>query len=198
MDLLSPETLPFRRAVRALSPFTDADFAHMGPGVQCTKLAKREPWVTAGEIPRMVGFLLSGSVRYFYIVDGVEHTSYFSTEGEWLAAYTSFLRQTPSNLSIAALEDSVLLTISYDQLNAWEREDGFSYRINHLMRKLAEYIIACYDERVAAFVLRSPEERYRQLADTTDYLQRIPQQYIANYLGITPVSLSRIRKRLVP
>ncbi|MGB3799291.1 MAG: Crp/Fnr family transcriptional regulator [Lewinella sp.] len=197
MDLLSDETHLFRQAVRALSPFTNDDFAYMSAGIRCQKLGKRDLWIDAGQIPRTVGFVLSGALRYYHTIEGIEHTSYFSVEGEWAASYSSFLRQSPSQIAIQALEDTVLLTFSQEQLTAWENDDKFSYRINHFLRKLAEYTIACYDDRVAAFVLQSPEQRYRQLAEETEYLQRIPQQYIANYLGITPVSLSRIRKRLV-
>ena len=198
MDLLSEETRLFRRCVRELSPFTNEELVHMGAGVRRHTLRKRELWIDAGQIPRTVGFILSGSLRYYYTVEGTEQTSYFSVEGEWAASYTGFLRQTPSRVSIQALEDTVLLTFSYEQLSIWEQEEHFRYRINHFLRKLAEFTIACYDDRVAAFVLQSPEERYRHLAEETDYLQRIPQQYIANYLGITPVSLSRIRKRVAP
>jgi hypothetical protein len=64
-------------------------------------------------------------------------------------------------------------------------------------RLVAEYLICCYEERVVSFVTQKPEERYRQLLlKQPDLLQRIPQHYVANYLGITPVSLSRIRKRI--
>jgi CRP-like cAMP-binding protein len=64
-------------------------------------------------------------------------------------------------------------------------------------RMVAEYLICCYEDRLVSFITQTPEERYRQLLQMQpDLLQRIPQHYVANYLGITPVSLSRIRKRM--
>jgi CRP-like cAMP-binding protein len=65
-------------------------------------------------------------------------------------------------------------------------------------RLIAEHYLICYEDRVTAFITQTPEERYLQLLSTgREILQRMPQHYIANYLGITPVSLSRIRKRIL-
>jgi hypothetical protein len=64
-------------------------------------------------------------------------------------------------------------------------------------RMIAEYLICCYEERVLSFLSQSPEERYLHLLESQPaFLQKVPQHYLANYLGIPPVSLSRIRKRI--
>ena len=182
-------------ALRRLSPFTDYELALLRSGVHTNHLEKRDCFVKAGKYSREVGFVYAGAVRYYYLKDGTEVTNYFCLEGDWVGAYTSFLRQTPSNLYIEALEDTRLLTFSYDQLRAWEAIPDLAYRVNHFCRRLAEYYIGCYDDRVASFVLQTPEERYLAFR-ASGHWQRIPQQYIANYLGVTPVSLSRIRKRV--
>lgn len=113
-----------------------------------------------------------------------------------MSAYTSFLRQTTSLLYIEAIEPTYLLTFTFNLLNEWEADDLLTHRVNHFSRRLAEYYLGCYDDRVASFILSTPEERYFQFLDRPEVMQRIPLQYIANYLGITPVSLSRIRKRI--
>ncbi|MNL63070.1 hypothetical protein D3C87_1871610 [compost metagenome] len=65
-------------------------------------------------------------------------------------------------------------------------------------RLVAEHYICCYEDRISSFILDTPEERYLKMLKTDpDIMQRVPQHYVANYLGITPVSLSRIRKRTV-
>jgi len=73
-----------------------------------------------------------------------------------------------------------------------------AYKMERFGRLIAEHYLCCYEDRIASFITQSPEERYLQLLQTgKDILQRMPQHYIANFLGITPVSLSRIRKRLI-
>ena len=195
-DLLPEEDARYREALRTLSPFTNAEFAAMVPGLKVRTLGKHEHFLKADEYTKTVGFLLGGSVRYYFLKDGVETTSYFSLEGDWVGAYTSFLRQEPSRIYIQALEDTRLLTFSFDRLRQWEQTELLGYRVNHFSRRLAEFYIGCYDDRVASFILQTPEERYLALLDQPEVMRRIPQRYIANYLGITPVSLSRIRKRI--
>jgi ribosomal protein L10 len=64
-------------------------------------------------------------------------------------------------------------------------------------RLMAEYIVTCYEDRTNSFITHTPEERYLKLLETgKEILQKVPQHYIANYLGITAVSLSRIRNRI--
>ena len=73
-----------------------------------------------------------------------------------------------------------------------------AYKVEKFGRLVAEETIICYEDRVASFITQTPEERYLQLYNTgKDILRRMPQHYIANYLGITPVSLSRIRRRVL-
>jgi hypothetical protein len=63
---------------------------------------------------------------------------------------------------------------------------------------VAEYYLICYEERVSSFLTKTPEERYLDLLNTgREIIQRMPQHYIAHFLGITPVSLSRIRRRIM-
>lgn len=198
MNLAAEALTDFHHSLRSLSPFTDEELQLMVAGMQLVELDKRTTFVRADERSRSVGYVLSGAVRYYYLKDGVETTSYFCLPGDWVGAYTSFLRQEPSKVYIESLEPTRLLTFSFDQLRRWEASPTFAYRINHFSRRLAEYLIGCYDDRVASFILQSPEERYLQLLDKQPgVLQLIPQQYLANFLGVTPVSLSRIRRRIL-
>jgi CRP-like cAMP-binding protein len=196
IDLLSDTYAPLRASLRQLSPFTDEELLTLAAGLRCRNLARRALFLPAGRVCRAVGYVLSGAVRYYYVQDGQEVTNYFCLENDWVGSYTSFLRQEPSLVAIEALEQTDLVTFSFGQLHAWEQSPDLAFRINHFLRRLAEYYIGCYDDRVVSFVLQSPEERYRRLMERSDLMQRVPQQYLATYLGITPVSLSRIRKRI--
>jgi CRP-like cAMP-binding protein len=134
-------------------------------------------------------------MRHYYTRDGEEKTTYFYFENHLVSSYFSAITGKPSELTIEALTDSRLLTFPYahlkslyDQSPKWER----------FGRLLAEYVAMGLEERMAGLLMMSPEERYLQLlqGNKQKIIERIPQHYIANYLGITPVSLSRIRKRL--
>ena len=73
-----------------------------------------------------------------------------------------------------------------------------AYKMERFGRLTAEHYLCCYEDRVTAFITQTPEERYLHLMQTRkDVMLRMPQHYIANYLGITPVSLSRIRRRIL-
>ena len=73
-----------------------------------------------------------------------------------------------------------------------------AYKMERFGRMIGEHYLCCYEDRVVSFLTQSPEERYLQLLNTgREILQRMPQHYIAHFLGITPVSLSRIRRRIL-
>ena len=73
-----------------------------------------------------------------------------------------------------------------------------AYKMERFGRLVSEHYLICYEDRVSSFITKSPEERYLDLLNTgMEILQRMPQHYIAHFLGITPVSLSRIRRRIM-
>jgi len=154
-----------------------------------------EYFLEQGNICRYVGFIEKGLVRYFMNVDGSEMTIYFNKENEFVCNYQSFLPRIASNTSIQAVEESVLRVISFENLqrlySGVKEGDKFG-------RIAIEYVFLSGMEQLKSFYTDSPTERYQQfLSSYPDLAQRIPQYYIASYLGIKPQSLSRIRKKLV-
>ena len=145
-----------------------------------------------------LGFILAGSVRLYHLKDGEEITEYFCQEHEFISSYKSFLKQLPSVPSIQALEDLLLITLKHQALTQLYDNPIIGHKMERFGRRIAEELISCYEDRVLAFVTKSPEERYTSIIRCNpSMLQHIPQRYLANYLGITAVSLSRIRKRIV-
>jgi CRP-like cAMP-binding protein len=154
-----------------------------------------EHFLEQGNICRYVGFIEKGLVRYFINVDGSEKTIYFNKENEFVCNYQSFLPRIASNTSIQAVEASVLRVISFENLqrlySGVKEGDKFG-------RRAIEYVFLSGMEQLKSFYTDSPTERYQQfLSSYPDLAQRIPQYYIASYVGIKPQSLSRIRKKLV-
>lgn len=147
-----------------------------------------------GKTAKELYFINKGLVRLYYTKDGEEITGYIFKEGLFASSYDSFLRGVPSIQTLETLEECQLLVVDsrrlellFDQLP----------KMNVLVRKVAEQRFINCQQILSSFILDSPEERYRKfLAMHGDLLLRVPHHMIASYLGITPVSLSRIRKRI--
>jgi CRP-like cAMP-binding protein len=197
MDTLSA-LAGFRKYAERLLPFTDEEWQEFEKYLSIQTLSKKEHFVKRGEVCDGFGYIAAGSVRYYLIrEDGEELTSYFSFSDELVSSYKSFLRQEPSLTCIQALEDVTIVCLTYNGIQALLLHPLLKHKIERFGRLVAEYYICCYEERVQAFIMQSPEQRYKDLLrDGQDIIRRIPQHYIANFLGITPVSLSRIRKRI--
>lgn len=158
-------------------------------------LKKGEFFLKEGEVNNKLGFVVKGLVRYFVYKNTEESTLEFSKEGEFIAEYQSFLNQSESIQCIQAIEDTLLLVTDYDGLQTIynKTKNGnligrivIEYRFGHLMQQLL------------SIYMHTAEERYLHFQKTfPDLVQRIPQYYIASYVGVKPESLSRIRKRLI-
>ncbi len=151
--------------------------------------------VEYGEVCREICFLNKGCVRLYYLTDdGEEVSGFLFTEGLFLSALESFLAESPSVQVLETVEPCELLVLPKMKLEKLYEELP---KTQVFMRKLLEERFVNAQKVVASFVLDKPEERYLKLiAAQPDLLQRFPQHVLATYLGITPVSLSRIRKRI--
>lgn len=148
-----------------------------------------------GRTARELFFILKGLVRLYYSKDGEEITGFIFRENLFASSYESFLRQTPSIQTLETLEDCDLLVIHYDEL---QRLYELLPKMHILARKVAEQRFINAQMMLSSFILDTPEERYRKFeAQHGDLLLRVPHHIIASLLGITPVSLSRIRKRIM-
>ncbi|WP_164779542.1 Crp/Fnr family transcriptional regulator [Paenibacillus kobensis] len=159
------------------------------------RIRKQEHYVRAGEEADSVGFVASGLFRLYYSTkEGDEYNKSFCGQGDWIASYSSLLLREPSFFSIQALSDGELLTFRYrdyqtlyDRHPCWER----------LGRIIAERMFIQKEKRERELLLLPAEARYRLFSEQFGHVaEQIPQYHIASYLGITPVALSRIRRRL--
>ncbi|HAL81021.1 MAG TPA: Crp/Fnr family transcriptional regulator [Mucilaginibacter sp.] len=161
-------------------------------------LKKKQNFAEPGLVCNEVGFIILGSVRYYNVREGEEITGYFSFENEFVSSYKSFLTRQPALNYIQALEPTIFVTFSQKSMQLMLAPPLLAYKIERFGRLIAEYYLCCYEDRMTAFITKTPEERYLDLLSTgRDVLQRIPQHYIAHFLGITPVSLSRIRRKIL-
>lgn len=171
----------------------------VGEWVQFSHLFKRREvpaktiLLQEGQISRTMFFIEKGCLRTWVNHDGKEITTQFFFEGDRVASIESFRTNQPSLYSIESLEPGILQTISQqDFQNALENLPEIKKELEeHLLRRLLHTQKLFY-----SYLKNNPQKRYEELIEEHPHIiQRIPQHYIASYLGITPVSLSRIRNR---
>lgn len=159
------------------------------------RIMRSEAYLSEGTLCDRIAFICTGAFRMFYDIDGEESCKDFQFEGSFTGSLYSLLTQETSRFTVAALEDSVILEIKradlfdlYDRFKVWER----------FGRLYAQHLFIYKEKREAALLLESSAQRYQNLLkEYPRHLQRIPQKYLASYLGIKPESLSRIRKQLM-
>ena len=192
---MQPQFVSLFTFIDAMVPLTSEAWNDIQHRIVHHIYARRETMVKEGKICRHLAYVIKGSFRYFKMIDGVEVTTYFSFENNWISDYTSFLTSKPGNVTIEAMEDSEVLVLSYADMQYLYNHHPVWERFGRLM---AEYLTTCLDERMQSLLLKTPEERYlKALRDNSFYFDRVPQHYIASYLGVAPESLSRIRRRIM-
>jgi CRP-like cAMP-binding protein len=160
---------------------------------QPKRLRKRQYFLQEGDVCKYLGFIVKGSARMFSVDDkGHEHIIRFGLESWWLSDAESFTALTPSRFNIEMLEDSELLIVSV--ADAYELRDK-SKVFDLTVKAMDTQASVATQKRIHAAISMTAEERYEELATTyPQFLQRFPQNMIASYLGLSPETLSRIRK----
>jgi len=192
---LQESTQLLRRHIHRFVEMPDASWGMLLPHLQEKTLRKGQCFATEDRKAKEIAFVLEGNLRQYYTNNGEEKTTYFYFENNLMASYISCITGQPSRLSIEALTPCRLLVFGYNVLQELYTQDKQWAQFGRL---IAEYLAIGLEERMVGLLTLSPEERYLQLltGNKQKIITRIPQHYIANYLGITPVSLSRIRNRV--
>lgn len=159
------------------------------------KIKKGKHFLKEGQPNLLLGFIVKGLVRiYINKNEEEEATIDFSKEGDFITVYESFIKKGISTQSIQALEDTLLLVITSDDLQTMFQNlpDG-----NKLGKILIENRFIELAKQLLSIYLHNAEQRYLHFLKTyPDLVNRIPQYYISSFVGVKPQSLSRIRKRL--
>jgi CRP-like cAMP-binding protein len=153
-------------------------------------IKKGENLQNFGQTCKTIYFLKTGVARIFYYKDGIDITESFSFEGEIIARVESLFTGNPSQKAIQILEDTEIMAINATQL--FDLYDEFP-QIERLFRLIFEAGYVETVKRIESIQFHTAEERYQALMKKPNLLQKIPLKHIASYLGITQVSLSRIR-----
>ncbi|CCH52074.1 cyclic nucleotide-binding protein [Fibrisoma limi BUZ 3] len=159
-------------------------------------LAKDGLYVGEGDICSTIAFIEKGCGRLYYEFDGWDVSKEFVFENGLLGSFVSFFSQRPANVNVAALEETHILEMQYDDVMqlcgtypVWQR-----FGVVLLQDQLTRL-----ERRETSLLKDAPEERYRRLlTEHPKVLKRIPPDHIASYLGITPETLSLYQSRQEP
>ena len=139
-------------------------------------------------------FVLAGLVRQYKNVDGVERTTNFFSDEQWILSFTTFAEDTVSLENLVCAEDTTV--VIGNEKKAMELFKVYP-RFETISRIVMETVFSQDQTRMSFYLTDTPEQRYLRLMETNRGLfQRVPQYQLASYIGVTPESLSRIRKRL--
>ena len=157
------------------------------------KIESKTVLLNAGEVAGYIHFIKKGCLREWFNKDGKDITFQFFFEGQAVASIESLMTRQPSMFTIESIEPSTIISISkkdFEQIQQIypELKEGFQQMMFLRFRN--------YTQLFLSRIKDTPKERYDDLIKNhPEFIQRIPQHYIASFLGITPVSLSRIRNK---
>ena len=159
-----------------------------------TKTFKRKETMSQPDvIPNEIFFINKGLIRVLVTDnEGVEHTSYFAAENQFIADYSNFIQKQPSFYTLQTIEETevVVLPRSVIEWGYKNLTEG-----QKLGRLIAEFYFIYQDERTKNMYIRTPKQRYDNITQVFPNIHnRVPQHMIASYLGITPIHLSRLKK----
>lgn len=154
---------------------------------------KNELVQTIGSSCRTIYFVKHGSARIFYYKDGIDITEHFAFENDLIVRVESLFTGKPTAKGIQAIDNTVLVAI--DARSLFELYDRY-HDIERLFRLLFEREHVNTVKRIESLQFKSAKERYNELLESTDYVLKIPLKHLASYLGVTQVTLSRIRADL--
>jgi CRP-like cAMP-binding protein len=176
--------------------FTEEEIQEAMPLFKEKALKKSEAFISEGERSTEVGFILSGIFRSFYLSGAGEEITYcFRFPGEFVTAYSSFITGQGSLENMQTLTKTELLVISKADVEMLA--DKFTGWLKFL-KITAEQQYIELEKRIFQLQRVHAKQRYDDLLKNhPEYVQQIPLQHIASYLGITQRHLSRIRKELV-
>ena len=161
---------------------------------ELNKINKKDFLLQDGNVCNFIGFIAKGTIRHFHIKEGIEKTCDISFENSWVTDFQSFTHNTSSIMNLQAMNDTTVFIIQKKNLYKLYSECSKYETFGRLM---AEQVAQRATEIAMSLSSDKPEERFQNLLlKQPDLFQKIPQKYIANFLGVSPESLSRIQKRI--
>ncbi|SFN06327.1 cAMP-binding domain of CRP or a regulatory subunit of cAMP-dependent protein kinases [Chryseobacterium oleae] len=180
---------------RSFNLFSEVEIKEFLPLFETRKVHKNDFFVQEGEKCKEIAFIVSGIFRSYYISDeGKDMTYCFRFPNQLMAGYSSFISDCPSRENMQAITDADLMVLKKDAVDDLVTDD---LNWTRFLKMIAEQEYLELEKRFFQLQRDTAAQRYEALlGNQPDYVQKIPLQYLASYLGITQRHLSRIRKEV--
>ena len=182
----------FRQYLHTHEPLTEAEFSLIAAHLNSRHLGRGEYLLQVGQVCRDFIFVEQGCLRYVLPAE-IDLTVWLAFPNNFGSEAQSFLSGQPSRFYVEAIDDTKLVFLPKTSLETLYQHIP---KLHVLVRKIWEEGIVDMIERMVSLQADPAPKRYLDLVQNSDYLQRIPQKYLASYLGVTPSSLSRIRRQI--
>lgn len=180
-----------RKHIEEITPISDEEFEFIKSFFTLKRVRKHQYLVQEGDQVQLEYLILTGIFRVFYLdQEGKEHIIQFAGENWWMADYQAFFNQQKATLHITCMEDGELLCLSLD---GREKLAASLHKMEHFFRtKLTRGYVA-QQRRIRSLLSSTPQQRYEEFCQLYPLmLQKIPKKYIAEYLGVSRETLSRL------
>ena len=160
-----------------------------------SKVVKKNNYLLRqGDTCKDLVFVQKGCLRLYYLKDDIEVNVWFAFQQSSAIEIYSFISENPSSYFLQAIEDSEVLYLPKTELDKLYQ---YQPKMQEMMRNFWEAVLLDLINRFTALQKDSAEKRYLDLLNKPAYLETIPQKYLASFIGVTPTSLSRIRKQII-
>ena len=180
--------------LNAIYPLSDELKSHLLQILKIAEISKKDYLLKAGHFCSRICFIEKGLFRCYYVKDDHEVCSWFMKEGDVIISVQSFYEQKTSYESIQALEDCTVIYIDYRELQHLYRQFP---EFNFIGRILTEKYYCQSEQRLFSIRMQRSQERYDYLLEHhPELVLRVPAKYLASYLGITEVTMSKVKGRM--
>lgn len=184
----------FKKYLMQITPMDNESFDIAIKYYKIERIYKGEYLVKEGQICHKIAYIHEGLFRIYYLKEGVEINTCFCKENSITSSFNSFTHHIPSNESIQALEDSVTVTLSSDNLTNLCNESPIWQNV---WLVLTEKECLRLSDRANSLNFESALKKYKNLLKSQpEIIQRVPIQHIASYIGVSRETISRIRSKI--
>jgi CRP/FNR family transcriptional regulator, anaerobic regulatory protein len=180
-----------RRHIEEIAPLNDEEFAYVKTFFSSKRVRKNQYLIHEGDEVKHEFIVVSGIFKVFYVdEDGKEHILQFAQENWWMSDYVGYFKQQPATMFVECLVEGEVL---YTTLHGREKLSADLHKVEHFFRvKLTNGYVAL-QQRIALLLSSTPQQRYQAFSTLyPDLMQHIPKKLIAEYLGVSRETLSRL------
>jgi CRP/FNR family transcriptional regulator len=180
-----------RKHIEEITPLSDEEFAYIKTFFIAKRVKKHQYLVQEGEPANFEYLILSGIFRMFYLdAEGKEYIVQFAGENWWMADYQAYFNGKKATLHITCMEDAEVLCL---KLEGREKLSADLHKMEHLFRVKLTKGYTAQQRRIISLLSGNPQQRYEEFGQLYPHLtQKIPKKYIAEYLGVSRETLSRL------